>query len=204
MKKMKLLSALLAFAFAAPVAMADGGDGKIAFGPQGGLVFTNFDTDNDRVFNNTFDEDNGFMAGAFLEFGVWSVTLRPEANYVQTKYTVAGSTEVKNKYLEIPLLLKVNPFADSVVSPFILVGASWSKHLSTDVTGATGTTLTQNFDGRNFWSGVAGLGIEFNVAENVGLNLQGRYNFGFDDVNEQGGRFRSRSIYALAGISIQN
>lgn len=202
MKSWKLLSALAALAFSSTAAMADAGDGKIAFGPQGGIVFSNFNTNGNAPFGNNFDKDTGWMAGAFLEFGIWSVTLRPEANFVQTGYNVVGA-EVKNRYLEIPLLLKVNPFADSVVSPFLVVGPSWSKHLSTDVS-ALGGTAGVNYEGRNFWSGVAGLGIEFNVAQNVGLNIQGRYNFGLGDADRTGAEIRSRSVYALAGISIQN
>jgi hypothetical protein len=202
MKSWKILGALAALAFSSTAAMADAGDGKIAFGPQGGIVFSNFNTNGNAPFGNDFDENTGWMAGAFLEFGIWSVTLRPEANYVRTSFT-AGGSEVKNNYLEIPLLLKVNPFADSVVSPFLVVGPSWSKHLSTDVT-ALGNTARINYEARNFWSGVAGLGVEFNVAENVGINIQGRYNFGLGDADESGAEIRSRSVYGLAGISIQN
>lgn len=202
MKSWKILGALVALAFSSNAAMADGSDGKISFGPQGGIVFSNFNTNGNAPFGNNFDENTGWMAGAFLEFGIWSVTLRPEANYVQTGFNVAGG-EVKRNYLEIPLLLKVNPFADSVVSPFIVVGPSWSKHLS-DTVNIAGGTAGVNYEGRDFWSGVAGLGIEFNVAENVGINIQGRYNFGFDDADRTGAEVRSRSVYGLAGISIQN
>ncbi|RYZ82421.1 MAG: PorT family protein [Proteobacteria bacterium] len=147
MKSWKIFGALAAVALTSTSAMAAAGDGKISFGPQGGIVFSNFNTNGNAPFGNDFDKNTGYMAGAFLEFGIWSVTLRPEANYVQTGYNVLGA-DVKNNYLEIPLLLKINPFADSVVSPFIVLGPSWSKHLSSSAT-AFGQTGTVDFEGRD-------------------------------------------------------
>jgi len=72
----------------------------------------------------------------------------------------------------------VNPFGEFVVSPFIVLGPSWSTRLSSDVK-LLGTTTTFN-NSNDDWdiAGVAGAGVEFNVAENLGLNVQGRYNFG--------------------------
>jgi opacity protein-like surface antigen len=151
-------------------------------------------------FGRDYDGDNGFLAGLFMEFGVWTVTLRPEVNYVEKKFTVANTAEVTSKYLEIPVLLKVNPFADSVVSPFILLGPSWSNHLESDVTTIGGTASYNDTADRWDIAGVAGLGIEFNVAENMSLNLQGRYNFGFRDLDESEAEVKSRGIYALGGL----
>jgi opacity protein-like surface antigen len=191
---------ITAFAITAQVARAE--DGKFAFGPQGGLVFSDYSVDN-APFGNDYDSDNGFLAGLFMEFGVWTVTLRPEVNYVEKKFTVANTAEVTSKYLEIPVLLKVNPFADFVVSPFIVIGPSWSNHLKSDVK-LLGSTATYN-DTADDWdlAGVGGVGVEFNVAENVSLSVQGRYNFGLRDIDESNAEVKSRGIYALGGLGFQ-
>lgn len=198
--KILLLSMIAALVLTTQVARAE--DGKFAFGPQGGLVFSDYSVDN-APFGRNYDSDNGFIAGLFLEFGVWTVTLRPEVNYVEKKFTVANTAEVTSKYVEIPVLLKVNPFADFVVSPFIVIGPSWSNHLESDVK-LLGATATYN-DTADDWdlAGVGGVGVEFNVAENVNLSVQGRYNFGLRDIDKSSTEVKSRGIYALGGLGFQ-
>jgi opacity protein-like surface antigen len=203
--KMKTLFLGMIAALALTTQMAraeDGGDGKFAFGPQGGLVFSDYSVDN-APFGRNYDDENGFIAGLFLEFGVWTVTLRPEINYVEKKFTVANTAEVTNKYVEIPLLLKVNPFSDFVVSPFIVLGPSWSNHLGSDVK-LLGTTTTYD-NTADDWdlAGVGGVGVEFNVAENLNLSVQGRYNFGLRDIDKSNAEVKSRGIYALGGLGFQ-
>lgn len=66
----------------------------------------------------------------------------------------------------------------------------------------TTTTYTNREDGWDI-AGVAGAGVEFNVAESISLQLQGRYNFGFRDLDKSSAEIHSRGIYALAGLGIQ-
>ncbi len=183
-----------------PLARAE--DGKFAIGPQGGLVFSDYSVEN-APFGRSYDNDNGFLAGIFAEVGIWTVTLRPEVNYVEKGYTIANTAKVTHKYVEIPVLLKVNPFGDFVVSPFLLVGPSWSKHLESDVKLLGTTTSFTNTSDDWDMAGVAGAGVEFNVSERIGLNVQGRYNFGLRDTDTSGTEIRSRGIYALGGVSFQ-
>ncbi|MGZ3694131.1 MAG: porin family protein [Bdellovibrionota bacterium] len=200
---MKAIIVLLATAImggAAPMAMADasGGTGKFTMGPQGGMVWPNWSTKNSTVNR---ENKNGYMAGIFLEAGVWALTLRPEINYVEKGYTVSNVAEVKHHFLEIPVLLKFNPFAAGVVSPFIVIGPSWSKHLNTKTT-VLGSTTTFN-DNIDRWdvAGVAGAGIEFNLSEHVGLQLQARYNFGFRDIDSSTAEVKSRGLYGMGGLA---
>ena len=201
MKALLMISlALGLLSSTAPVAMADaeGGTGKFTIGPQGGYVWPNWSTKNSTVNR---ENDNGYLAGIFLEAGVWALTLRPEVNYVEKGYKVSNVAEVKHRFLEIPVLLKFNPFAAGVVSPFILVGPSWSKHLSakTTVLGST-TTFNDNID-RWDVAGVAGAGIEFNLSEHLGLQLQARYNFGFRDIDSSSSEIKSRGLYGMGGLA---
>ncbi len=200
MKTVKILSLLAASVVGANAYAVDG---KIAFGPQGGAVFTRDEVENRSVGQN-IDNATNFMAGVFFEFGIWTITLRPELNYVEKGYTYVGVAKVKHKFLEIPVLLKFNPLSDAVVSPFFVVGPSWSRRMSSSVTvlGATTTINDRNRD----WdiAGVAGLGVEFNVSENIGLAVQGRYNFGFRDQNDTNTtEIKGRDIYAMAGLTFQ-
>lgn len=194
----KVWMAVLAMGLFGAAARAE--DGRIAIGVQGGVVFTDFSRENTPVGLN-YDNNNGWLGGAYAEFGVWTITLRPEVNYVETGYTVGSVAEVTNKYLEIPLLVKVNPLSDFMVSPFILFGPSWSRHLSTDV---NVLGFNANFRGDNsddFWSGVLGAGVEFNIFENAAFNVQARYNFGLSDTDTSTQEVKSRSVYALAGLT---
>jgi opacity protein-like surface antigen len=198
--KKALFSLIAVFTLATTAYAEEGaGSGKFAIGPQGGLVFSDYSVENAPLGRN-YDSDNGFIAGVFFEMGIWAVTLRPEVNYVEKSYTVARTAEVTQKWLEIPVLVKVNPFADFVVSPFILLGPQWSNQLSSDVKLLGATTTFSNTADEWDLSGVLGAGVEFNVSENVSLNVQGRYNFGLRDIDSGGAEVKSRDIYALAGV----
>ena len=200
----KLWGILLAstLVLSAPLARAEEGtSGKISFGPQGGYVWPNFEVNRPNV---TTKNHNGYLAGVFLEFGIWALTLRPELNYVEKGYEVSNTAEITHRFLEVPVLLKFNPLNDAVVSPFIVLGPSWSNHLGSKVK-LLGTT-TRYDDNLNRWdvAGVAGAGIEFNLSHNFGMNLQGRYNFGFRDIDSSANEIRSRGLYAIVGLSIQD
>lgn len=200
MKIFKIFGLLAAFGLGAHSAHAE--DGKFAFGPQGGLVYPNYSASN-LPAGSQLDDNSGYLAGVFFEFGLWTVTLRPELNYVVKGYTLSSTAEVEHKYLEIPVLLKVNPFGDFVVSPFLVLGPSWSYHLESDVKLLGSTTTYDNRTDNWDIAGVAGAGVEFNVSENIGMNVQGRYNFGFRDIDDTSAEVRSRGLYALAGLSFQ-
>lgn len=207
MKAFQVIGFLVALAAFTPTAQAvdnvSGGDGKFAFGLQGGATFPDFRVTNNTV-SNAFDGKTGWLAGAYLEFGVWTITLRPEFNYVQKGYTVANLAEVKNRYLEIPVLLKFNPIAAAGFSPFIVLGPQWSKRISSS-TSAIGASTTFS-DTTDTWdiAAVGGLGVEFNFSENVAFNIQGRYNYGFRDQDTGVGSIKSRGFYALAGLTFEN
>jgi opacity protein-like surface antigen len=178
-------------------------EGKIAVGAQGGLTFSNYKFKNTSATTQYGNKD-GWLGGIFAEFGLGTITLRPEVNYVSKPYTVANVAEVKSRYLEIPVLVKINPFSDSIVSPFILAGPQWSKRLSTDVETVAGTTTYDNTADGWDASVLAGLGVEFNILANVAFSLQGRYAYGFRDIDSSSLEVKTRGFYALAGLSLQN
>lgn len=181
---------------------ADGGDGKVAIGLQGGLNFPmNSYTKGTGGVN--FDDKSGWLGGVYGEFGVWSVTLRPEVNYVSRNFKVGNLIEVDNRYIEIPLLVKFNPFGSAPFSPFILLGPKWSTQVSTEVKTAIGSASYTNTADDWDIAGVAGLGFEFNVSENIALGVQGRYNLGFRDIDTSANEIKLRSFDVLAGLTFQ-
>ncbi|MGZ3741492.1 MAG: outer membrane beta-barrel protein, partial [Bdellovibrionota bacterium] len=135
------------------------------------------------------------------EFGLWSITLRPELNYVTKSYTVANVADVKNHFIEVPVFLKFNPLGSFPVSPFILVGPQWSKQTSADVTTVAGATSYTNTATGWDIAAVAGLGVELNVMGSVGLEVQGRYAYGFRNIDSTSAEVKTRAFYALAGLS---
>lgn len=201
MKFRKLAALIPALALFPLMSRADEGvGGRFAFGPQGGLTFPGFHVKNSTI-SGLYGNKNGWAGGLFLEFGLWTITLRPELNYVTKGYTVGNSVEVRNRYVEVPVLVKINPFSDFVVSPFIVVGPQWSKQVSADVT-VSGATTSYNNTATN-WdvSAVAGLGLEFNVSDSVGISVQGRYSYGFRDVDSSTTEVHERGFYALGGVA---
>lgn len=201
MKTFNIVAVLLAL-LACPVATR-AEEGKFAIGAQGGLTFPEFHV-KDTTVRSLYGNKNGWLGGIFLEFGLWSITLRPELNYVTKGYTVAGVAEVKNQYLEVPVLLKISPLGKSVLSPFLVLGPQWSKQIGETVTTVVGVTTYNNTVTEWDISGVAGLGLEIDLSDNVGLNVQGRYSYGFRNVNTTAVDIRNRGFYALAGMTFQN
>jgi hypothetical protein len=197
MKNLFLLALLISFS---PAAFAEG---KAAIGVQGGLTFPDFHVKN-STFASQYGNKDGWLVGLYGEIGLWTITFRPELNYVTKGYTVANTAEVNNRYLEIPLLLKFNPFGDFFLSPFIVVGPQWSYHMSTDTTLANTTVTYTNTADKSDLSGVAGLGLEFNISEGIGANFQGRYSFGLRDVDDTATEVRTRAFYAIVGLSMRN
>jgi len=207
---MKVFSALflsLVF-FTSPVPSkaeeVSGTDGKVAVGLQGGITIPDFKVSNSSI-SNTWERKDGWIGGIFFEFGIWTITVRPEVNYVRKGYTIARVTEVKNDYVQLAALLKFNPFGAGVFSPYILLGPQWSKQVKTEVTPAAGSTVVFNNTADN-WdiAAVGGLGFEFNVSEYIALGLQGRYVFGFRDIDTSTTEVKQRDFEALANITFQN
>jgi|GEM_PF-5005446 len=208
MKMKNIYKIALAAALLAPTAAlaeeVQATDGKIAFGLQGGATFPEFKVKNSSI-SNTWDRKDGWMAGVFFEFGIWTITLRPEVNFERKGYTIANVTDVENDYLNLNALLKFSPFGDGVFSPYILVGPGWSKQMKSRVTPKAGATVvfTNNTDQWDI-AGVAGLGFDFNVSENIALGIQGRYVLGFRDVDSSTTEVKQREFNALANLTFQN
>lgn len=200
MKFGKIAAVAMVLALSPLAARAD--NSKFAVGPQGGLTFPNFHVASDSTsFSNLYGNRTGYLGGVFFEFGVWSVVLRPEVNYVQKGYTFAG-TNVDNHYVEIPLLVKFNPFGDFAASPFIVLGPQWSKKVGDSITQGN-TTVFQNTATDWDISAVGGIGVDINFSDHLALELQARYSYGFRDIDTSSTVIKMRDFYTIAGLSFQ-
>lgn len=195
---------LLAAPLAAKADEVESTDGKIAMGFQGGITVPEFKVKNSSL-SNTYQRKDGWTAGVFFEFGIWTITLRPEVNYTRKGWTIANVADVENEYMDLAALVKFSPFGDGVVSPYILVGPQWSKQLKSDISSRAGATRIY-VDTTDEWdlAAVGAIGLDFNLSEYIALGLQGRYIFGFRDVDSSATEVRQRAFHALANLTIQN
>ena len=89
-----------------------------------------------------------------------------------------GSTEgeIRLRYLSIPVVLKKN-FFPAGIHPFVLGGVEYSSLLSASDDGVNIKSLVHNRE----TSVVIGAGIELSLL-GKGLSIEGRYDYGLDDV----------------------
>lgn len=206
MKAARILMAAATLGLAAPAwaEEANPTSGKVAVGVQGGPTFAEFHERNTGA-GVTFDGKTGWMGGLFFEFGIWTITLRPEVNYVRKEYSVGNFADIETERLELNALLKFNPLGPGVVSPFLLIGPQWSNHLDTKVTNRAGATVASVATG-NKWdlAGVGAVGIDFNFSESFALGAQGRYVFGFRDLDDSTVELKTRDVQALLSLTFQD
>ena len=206
MKAARILMVAAALGLAAPAWAEEASptSGKVAFGIQGGPTFAEYHERNTGA-GVTFDGKTGWMGGLFFEFGIWTLTLRPEVNYVRKKYSVGNFADIETERLELNALLKFSPLGPGVVSPFLLIGPQWSNHLDTKVTNRAGATVASVATG-NKWdlAGVGAVGIDFNFSESFALGAQGRYVFGFRDLDDSTVELKTRDVQALLSLTFQD
>jgi hypothetical protein len=181
-------------------------DAQVTFslGPKGGATFSQLSKDKSNQ-----DSRNGFVAGAFANIGLARVVaLQPEVLYNQmgTKGEFGGTnTRLKNNYIQVPVLLKLR-LPLGAVYPNIFAGPSFgfrnkARYTITDTeTGESieyGTTAVKKHD----FGGVVGAGIDINAGP-VFFTVDGRYGFGFDEINNDIYRLdaKNRQWAVSAGI----
>ncbi len=181
-------------------------DAQVTFslGPKGGATFSQLSKDKSNQ-----DSRNGFVAGAFANIGLARVVaLQPEVLYNQmgTKGEFGGTnTRLKNNYIQVPVLLKLR-LPLGAVYPNIFAGPSFgfrnkARYTITDTeTGESieyGTTAVKKHD----FGGVVGAGVDINAGP-VFFTVDGRYGFGFDEINNDIYRLdaKNRQWAVSAGI----
>lgn len=162
-------------------------DAQVTFslGPKGGATFSHLSKD-----KSSQNSRNGFLAGGFANIGLARiVAIQPEVLYNQygTRGEFGGTnTRLNSSYIQVPVLLKLR-LPLGAVYPNIFAGPSWgfrnkaSYTVSNNETGESldyGTTAIR----KNDFGGVVGAGIDINAGP-VFFTVDGRYGFGFNEVN---------------------
>jgi hypothetical protein len=108
--------------------------------------------------------------------------------------SIAGASQ-RLTYLDVPVYFKVSA-PSYAVTPFALVGPQASYEMNCDG-GECPAGRT-----RMLYSGVLGAGLKFERLH--GVSIQGRYAFGFNNLNyttaASGARYKPQSFMLLAGI----
>ena len=161
----------------------------LGFGIHFGGTWTTASTDDDEV---NLDQGAGVVAGIF--FGGnrdGRVGLQGEVSYLTKKVSAAGTDEdgpfafdLKNKYIQIPILLRINTGSRSNNGPclFFLVGPSFDIKLSDNLGDIFEDDLDDDIDLDDIYEGVeygimAGAGFE--VAR---FGVQVRYTWGLNNI----------------------
>jgi outer membrane protein with beta-barrel domain len=150
--------------------------------------------------------------GAFLRFGLGSVSFQPEVLVVTKGFleTVGpADLQLKTDYLEVPVLLRLSTGAGSPFAPYLLVGPSLGYEIRCQIEEeVAGQQVTDdcNDDDPNhkkFDVGVTGgLGFEFAIGAGS-LLIEGRYVHGLTDLNDGDSiSERNRAFGAFLGYAI--
>jgi opacity protein-like surface antigen len=177
--------------------------GYIGIGVHGGVNLNDLSVDKNVSSTITANENNGVgaLVGVHFEFGSSQFMLRPELNYSVHKYSVSNLADVSHKYLEVPVLFKV-AILPSPIQPFVEIGPQFGFHLADDVN-ALGTTTTYNDSSNTMYvAGVAGAGLRLDLAENLAIEAEGRYVFGFTDISSNNDfSVKTRGFQILGGLT---
>ena len=170
MRKLILVSAL--FLGLATISHAQVG---FSAGVKGGLNFSQIEGDN---VNDIYETRTGYNAGAFVNIKIQRLGIQPEVMFSSqgSKLDLNQSTIHKFNYINIPVLVKFYPvdFLSLQAGPqfgFMSSAKQIIDNATEDI-----TTIYKDSD----ISLALGIGLELPF----GLNVEGRYNVGVSDIND--------------------
>lgn len=148
---------------------------------------------------DTFDPDNrtGFVGGPFVDLDLGLFGVQVAALYHQMGFE-DPDFDLKLSYIEVPAVLKVG-LPLPLVKPSVFAGVGLGFEGSCEINGADCTDGSTN---STQYSGVAGADVKISLGR-TSLWLDGRYNFGLNDVNDaldQVGDFKNRAWNFTVGI----
>jgi len=184
-----LLIAVLAVAMLPRPAFADG----FGIGAKGGFVYSSLSFSNT---NDVFNSKAGWMAGVFFANKA-PIGVLAEINYlVKRTSDVATGATTDLRYIDIPIMLKVNIGSSSAngVSVYVFGGPGFDFKVGDSISNLAQVQTYENFD----FSLIAGGGVEI-----TRLLIEARGMWGLRNiaVNQfQAGNLHSRSFALLFGV----
>jgi len=171
---MKKVIVSLLFAAASSCAFAQ----EFAIGIKGGPNFANINTQASLADN--YDSRTGFHLGGFVLFRGEKVGIQPEVLFSQQGTTLkySGSPDIKTNfsYVNIPVVVKLYTIAGLNLQ----VGPQFGFLTSADFNGEDAKEKLKNTD----FSLALGVGWDLPF----GLTVDGRYNWGLSDINDNIGQ----------------
>ena len=177
---------IIAFALAT-LTIYSYGQTQFSVGLKAGPNFANIDTDASAVQN--YENRTGWHAGAFLLFRGEKIGFQPEIIFSQqgSKFKYAGSPDLEANfsYVNIPLIFKLYTVAGLNLQVGPQIGLLTSAERE-DFSGTQGDAVTIE-DVKNDMKKTdisLGLGVGWDLP--FGLTIDGRYNWGLTDNDDNG------------------
>lgn len=181
-----LLTALTALT-STPVLLAaqEAPASPITFGIKGGATFGKLS--NGDNLPDDLDDRTGFAAGLYggARFGAFEIGL--DAMYVQRGLTSDLATSplpTRLDYIDIPLYLKLF-LPIPAVQPYIYAGPQVSFEIHCE-TASGGDCPEPSEREETDFLGVGGLGVRLGSFSGIGVGIEGRYLYGFRNLNVTG------------------
>lgn len=190
-------SAVMALACLALVATQAEAQQGLELGVRGGVSVASIGGD----FGDTFDSSNttGFVGGVFLNYDAGLLGFQVAGQYTQkgSELDVEGAVEdLSLDYFEIPAVVKLG-IPLGIAKPSIFGGVQLGFNTGCDTGGDDCGDNVKSTE----WSGVAGADVAFYVGS-VSLWVDGRYNFGLNDVNDADfGDLKNRAWTFQGGVA---
>lgn len=180
MKKTKVILALFTLVALSSVAFAQ----EFAVGIKGGPNFANIDTESSAGEN--YKNRTGFHLGAFALIKGEKIGFQPEILFSQQGSTIkySGSADVKSNfsYMNIPLIVKLYTVAGINLQVGPQIGLLTSAEVDNE-------DIKDELKQTDF---SLALGVGWDLP--FGLTLDGRYNWGLSDINDNVGQGSGASI----------
>lgn len=171
-----------------------------SFGPELGLNLSNYGHD---VSNN--NNKAGFIGGASLTYSIENThAFTAKILYAQKGADINGVKQALN-YVEIPLIGRFFFNREGKCRPNVFVGPSFSFLTNaTSKVGDNRPSVITNY--RNYYrpfdfGATGGLGLNFLIARETRLILDGRYTYGFSDVTKASGYVNNKALSLTAGVT---
>ena len=137
----------------------------------------------------------GFVGGAYAGLGLGSIVIQPEVLYVQRKSGVAEGVDLKQDYVDVPVLIGFS--FGLIVKPFLyvapVVSFETSCGLSLDTLDCTDWSTNSAL-----FSGAIGAALDIGM-----FNIDVRYNLGLSDTRDGAeGRWNTLMIMGGVGLSL--
>jgi hypothetical protein len=176
--------AILASAPVSLAAQAEAASQTVA-GVKGGATFGMLSNDEDLPAD--LDDRTGFAAGIYGGVRVGALLFGIDALYVQRglKSDLASNAlPTRLDYIDLPLYVEL-ALPIPAVQPYIYIGPQISFEIHCETAGG-GDCPDPSIRNKTDFLGVGGLGLRLGSVGGFGVGVEGRYLFGFRDLNVGG------------------